>query len=237
MNWARRGQQLVIDPRCGASALARAFAVVSQRSTPHDRSELKVERPAQGAQPHLAMITHPFSWSCRNHGCSIFSETHGVDLIKKASVRGDHRRVAALLTGRARPQAREARRASRRAPTPSVVGPPGRRHTAARTARRARSRPDRDATGAANGPAARISARPTRGHPEIAPTPPTRARAATATDELPSTSKACIVVARQLSMNVPFVLLRRQPRHSASTNPPRPRPARPCICGPGRRPQ
>jgi hypothetical protein len=35
-----------------------AFRVVSQRSTPHDRSELKVERPAQGAEPQLATITH-----------------------------------------------------------------------------------------------------------------------------------------------------------------------------------
>jgi hypothetical protein len=53
-----------------------------------------------------------------------------------SSTAGDHRTVAALLPGRARTQVREARRASRNAPTPSVVAQPSHRRTAARNARR-----------------------------------------------------------------------------------------------------
>ena len=113
--------------------------------------------------------------------------------------RGDHRIVAALLTGRARTQVREARRASRKAPTPSVVRHPA-RAILQRATRGPPARSDPDSTGTANGPVARISDRPTRGHPETAPTPPTRAHATTA--ELPSTSKACIAVARQLWTDV-----------------------------------
>ncbi len=101
------------------------------------------------------------------------------DPVVRSSKRSDHRTVAALPTGRARPQVREARRASRNAPTPSVVAPPGPRHTAARNARHAHARSDGDSTGRLEQTAARISDRPTRGHPEIAPTPPTRARKAT----------------------------------------------------------
>jgi hypothetical protein len=107
--------------------------------------------------------------------------------------RGDHKVVAALLIGRARPQAREARRASRNETTPSAVLQPSRRHTAARNARNDSSRTDGDSTSATNRPAERVSDRPMRGaHRDRAKPansrPPERQPAT-----CPSTSKACIL--------------------------------------------
>ena len=80
--------------------------------------------------------------------------------------RGDHKLVASVPNQRVRPQVREARRASRNAPTPSVVLQPGRRHTAARNARNDSSRSDGESTGASNGPVERISEWLTRGQPK-----------------------------------------------------------------------
>jgi hypothetical protein len=151
----------------------------------------------------------------RRRGTPVCDETVTAGCLRNDPVvhhrqRGDHRRVAALLTGHARTQDREARRASRRAPTPSAVVPPGPLRTAARTARRARARSDRDSTGAANGlrrespigqrEGTRKSCQPR----QLAP------RAATATDELPGTSKGCMAVARQGRTRAP--LAQRGPR-------------------------
>ena len=89
MKWGSDGSRTGDRSEIRPNALARALRVVSQRSTPHDRSEVKTKRPAQGAEPHLATIT-PRSRPCfHGHvdalGVRPRSETHGVDLIKEAS--------------------------------------------------------------------------------------------------------------------------------------------------------
>jgi hypothetical protein len=46
----------MIDPRWRRIALPRALMVISQRSRPHDPSEMTADRPAEDIQPHVGTM-------------------------------------------------------------------------------------------------------------------------------------------------------------------------------------